>query len=104
MDTTALITILIAVIGCTIGLSDWLRNTKNDSGDIAAQITMLEKKIAHLEEQLSEIKADIKVTQNAMQKAIEASISAEAVANAVHDRLDTMYVKSAFESKQDNNK
>ena len=67
MDTTVLITIIIAIIGCAIGLSDWLRNNNHDAGDITAQITMLEKKVEHLEEQVQEIKADIEITQKTMQ-------------------------------------
>lgn len=99
MDTVT-ITILVAIVGCLVGVANWVRNTRGDTDQLVAYVTKLETQITHLEEQISDLKSEIKVTQTQIQKAIEDSITAKNTAMALHTRLDSDGIQSSGRFKK----
>jgi 5,10-methylene-tetrahydrofolate dehydrogenase/methenyl tetrahydrofolate cyclohydrolase len=83
----ATVSILIVIVGCVIGLAEWVRMIKNDAGTMAAQIRTLETKIEHLEEQLDELKNDEELTKVIVQKAIEEKIVNEKIISLIQEKL-----------------
>lgn len=83
----ATVSILIVIVGCVIGLAEWVRMIKNDAGTMAAQIRTLETKIEHLEEQLDELKNDEELTKVIVQKAIEEKIVNERIISLIQEKL-----------------
>ena len=53
------VSILIAVVGCLVGLSGWLRNHDNDNKADATLMTRLETKIDSIAECTRDIKTEI---------------------------------------------
>ena len=83
----ATVSILIVIVGCVIGLAEWVRMIKNDAGTMGAQIRALETKIEHLEEQLDELKNDEELTKVIVQKAIEEKIVNEKIISLIQEKL-----------------
>ena len=83
----ATVSILIVIVGCVIGLAEWVRMIKNDAGTMTAQIRTLETKIEHLEEQLDELKNDEELTKAIVQKAIEEKIVNEKIISLIQEKL-----------------
>lgn len=70
----ATISILVVIVGCILGLDEWVRLTKNDAGDIAARVHTIETQIEHLEENFEELEKDEKNIEAIVQKALEEKI------------------------------
>ena len=100
MDVTT-ITIIIAIVSCGAGVANWIHNARKDTNRLAEQFTQLRTQVNHLEEQVSELKADIKILQGNVQEAIDKAVVAKQTASALHDRLDSLGVKSASQSRNE---
>lgn len=83
----ATISILIIIIGCVIGLAEWVRFMKVDAGTMAAQIRTLETKIEHLEEQSNELKNRVESIEAIVQRAVEEKIVNERILALVQEKL-----------------
>ena len=70
----ATISILLIIIGCILGLAEWVRLVKNDASFFAARIHTLETHVEHLEEEVKELKKDEKSIEAIVQKALEEKI------------------------------
>lgn len=84
----ATISILIVIIGCVVGLAEFVRLMKNDAGSMAAQIRTLETKIERLEEILNELKNDEESIEATVQKAIEKRIVNEKLLALIQEKLN----------------
>ena len=75
----ATISILVVIIGCILGLAEWIRLTKNDAGVLAGQIHSLETQVEYLQENFEELKNDEKNIEAIVQKALEEKIVNEKI-------------------------
>lgn len=99
MDTVT-ITVLVAIIGCLVGVANWVRNTRSDTDQLVAYVTKLETQISHLEEQVTDLRSEVKLLQGQIQKAIEDAITAKNTATALHTRLDSAGVQSFRQTRR----
>lgn len=84
----ATISILIVIVGCVLGLAEWVRLVKNDAGTMAAQVRALETKIEYLEQELVELENDKELIEATVQKAIEEKIMNEKILAVVQEKLN----------------
>lgn len=84
----ATIGILIIIIGCVLGLVEWVRLVKNDAGAMAAQVCALETKIERLEQELIELKNDKELIEASVQKALEEKIINEKILAVIQEKLN----------------
>ncbi len=75
----ATISILTVIIGCILGLAEWIRVTKNDAGMLSAKIHTLETQFNRLQENFYELKHDEKNVEAIVQKALEEKIVNEKI-------------------------
>jgi hypothetical protein len=73
----ATITVLIAVIGCLVGLANWNRNMKLDAESLAAIVKRIETSVSHTEEQIQDLKADLKIYKETADDAYDKVIKLE---------------------------
>ena len=83
----ATISILIMIIGCIVGLAEFIRIIKNDSSLMVAQIRTLETKVDHVEEELIELKHNMETIEAIVQKAIEEKIINEKTIALIQEKL-----------------
>ena len=81
------ISILTVIVGCIVGLAEWVRFVKNDAGAMAAQISSLETKLEYFEEQITELKHDEEVIEATVQKALEEKIVNEGILALLQEKL-----------------
>lgn len=86
----ATISLLLALIGCIVGLSSRIRLYKNDSGDLAAMLTELTIKVDHLEKEFNSLKEENKDLHDKFQKSYNDFISEKTEVITLHDRLDSL--------------
>lgn len=82
------ISVFIIIIGCVIGLAEWIRVVKNDAGTMAAQIHTLETTIEHLEEEINECKHDKKFIETFMQEISEKQIVNDKIIFLLQEKLN----------------
>lgn len=75
----ATISILVVIIGCIIGLAEFVRLVKNDAGTLSARIHTLETQLEHLQEDFEELEKDEKAIEAIVQKALEEKIVNEKI-------------------------
>jgi septal ring factor EnvC (AmiA/AmiB activator) len=73
----ATITVLIAVVGCLVGLANWNRNMKLDAESLAAIVKRIETSVNHTEEQIQDLKADLKIYKETADDAYDKVIKLE---------------------------
>ena len=83
----ATISILIMIIGCIVGLAEFIRIIKNDFSLMVAQIRTLETKVDHVEEELIELKHNMETIEAIVQKAIEEKIINEKTIALIQEKL-----------------
>lgn len=83
----ATISILIMIIGCIVGLAEFIRIIKNDFSLMVAQIRTLETKVDHVEEELIELKHNMETIEVIVQKAIEEKIINEKTIALIQEKL-----------------
>lgn len=88
------ITVLIAIIGCVVGVANWIRNIRKDSDQLTEYIIRLETKLGHLEQQIIELKVDVKQMQQHTQSVFEDLITTKNTTKALHNRLDVFETKN----------
>ena len=96
------ITIIIAIIGCMVGVAGWVRKTTHDAGDFLGSISKLEAKINHLEGQVIDLKIEIKSLKGLVYQTIDTATIAKNSSIAAHDRLDALDVINAEQCRKQN--
>lgn len=99
MDISTLY-LLVAIIGCIVGVSGWLRNTKIDTGQESAAIQKLQTQVIHLLEEIEDLKIQLRLVQDDVKEALEIGLSARSSASAAHDRLDCIGMLSSYECRK----
>lgn len=84
------ISIIIAIIGCLVGLAGWLRNTRTDSGQQKATESEIKTTLDFMSNDLKEVKVDIRSFNRDLQDVRGIAISAQADAKRANDRIDHM--------------
>jgi hypothetical protein len=75
----ATISIFVVIIGCIVGIAEFIRLTKNDAGALAARIHTLETQVEYIQGDLDELKRDEKAIEAIVQKALEEKIMNEKI-------------------------
>ena len=98
MDTVT-ISVIIAVIGCCVGVAGWWRNASKDDSELAASIASIQTSLVYIEQQLAEIKSEFRRMETDVADATATANKALSTANAAHDRLDAMGVETASKAR-----
>lgn len=86
----ATISIIIAIIGCLVGISGWLRNTKGDSSQQKATETELKTTLDFVANDVKELKVDVRAFNRDLQDVRTIAVTAGAEAKRANDRLDRL--------------
>lgn len=65
------ITLIVALVGCVIGVAGFFRNGNNDHEDAGAKWATIENNIHHIRADLTEIKNDVKDSNHTHSRAVE---------------------------------
>lgn len=82
------VSILIAVVGCLVGLSGWLRNHDNDNKADATLMTRLEAKIDSIAECTRDIKTEITSLKTDVKSLDKRLTIAETKIEAMRKKID----------------
>lgn len=82
------VSIAIAVIGCLVGVSGWLRNRDTDKTGNIRQMTTLEVKLDAVIAGLSKIETAASKTEGCVQVLEARMATAEASIKSAHHRID----------------
>ena len=70
----ATISILVIIIGCVIGLAEWVRLVKADAGAMAARIQSFETRMERAENEINDCKYNKELIESSIQKIAEQQI------------------------------
>lgn len=91
---TGTITLLIAVIGCVVGVAGFMRNGNNDHEDTGAKWATIENNIHHIRSDLTEIKNNVKDSNHTHSRAVEnLRIELNESIKRVNDKVDNHLIK-----------
>lgn len=93
MDITT-ISIIIAIIGCLVGVAGWLRNTRADASQRKVVESEIKTKLDFMSNDLKEVKVDIRSFNRDLQNVRTIAVSAEAEAKRANNRIDTLIKES----------
>ena len=89
MDNATL-TLLVAIIGCIVGLAGWYRNSKEDSEEQATRSAEIATKLDFLANDTKDVKAELRAQRSDNMETKQIALNAKASAEAAHDRLDAI--------------
>lgn len=85
------ISLLIAAIGCIVGVLGFARASSKDDSELASSIAALQTSLDHIKAQIDELKADLRhhATENASkaQRALDEAIRANARIDSLEKKL-----------------
>lgn len=87
--------LLIAIIGCVVGLAGWLRNAESDEKDQASDRAAIATKLDFISEDVKDTKAELRTFRTDLAETRSTASAALSSARAAHARID------AIESKED---
>lgn len=82
--------VLIAIIGCIVGLAGWLRNHDSDSKKETTDMTTVIVKLENIRAGIAELKADVKRTSEDLQGIDRRLTVVEQSTKSAHKRLDEL--------------
>lgn len=82
--------VLIAMIGCIVGLAGWLRNHDNDASKDTTDMTTVIVKLENIRAGIAELKADVKRTSEDLQNIDRRLTVVEQSTKSAHKRLDEL--------------
>lgn len=100
MDNATL-TLVIAIVGCLVGLAGWYRNSTHDSEENARKTSSIETKLDFIAEDVKDTKAEIRSFRGELSETKTVANTALARADAAHDRLDALEAPSAHASRKE---
>lgn len=89
MDLTT-VSIIIAIVGCLVGLAGWWRNNRNDSGQQKATESEIKTTLDFIQNDIKEMKVDIRSFNRDLQDVRSIAIAAKTEAKRANDRLDNL--------------
>lgn len=90
MDTISVLSIIIAVLGCLVGVSGWVRRTKIDSNEQKAAQSEVKTTIDFMSDDVKEIKMTVRHFSNDLQEIRAIAMSAKTEAKRANDRIDSL--------------
>ena len=82
--------ILIALIGCIVGLAGWLRNHDTDNAKETSNMTTVIVKLENIRVGISDLKSDLKRTAEDLQGIDRRLTIVEQSAKQAHKRIDEL--------------
>lgn len=82
--------VLIAVIGCIVGLAGWLRNHDTDNAKETSNMTTVIVKLENIRVGISDLKSDLKRTAEDLQGIDRRLTIVEQSAKQAHKRIDEL--------------
>ncbi len=89
MDITT-ISIIIAIIGCLVGVAGWLRNSKVDASEQKATESEIKTKLDFMSNDIKEVKVDVRSFSRDLQEVRTIAISAKAEAERANSRINQL--------------
>lgn len=80
--------ILIALIGCIVGLAGWLRNHDSDNERETSNMTTVIVKLENIRESISDLKLDLKRTAEDLQSIDRRLTVVEESTKQAHNRIN----------------
>ena len=82
--------VLIALIGCVVGLAGWLRNHDTDNEKETSNMTTVIVKLENIRVGISDLKSDLKMTVEDLQGIDRRLTIVEQSAKQAHKRIDEL--------------
>ena len=82
--------VLIAIIGCIVGLAGWLRNHDTDNAKETSNMTTVIVKLENIRVGISDLKSDLKHTAEDLQGIDRRLTIVEQSAKQAHKRIDEL--------------
>lgn len=82
--------VLIAIIGCIVGLAGWLRNHDTDNAKETSNMTTVIVKLENIRVGISDLKSDLKRTAEDLQGIDRRLTIVEQSAKQAHKRIDEL--------------
>ena len=92
----ATITLIIAIVGCIVGLSGFALNASKEVGDKSSDMTRVETKLDFIADDVKDTKVEIKAMRADTSEAKSLAIKALENSKAAHERLDELNAPSAY--------
>lgn len=86
----ATISIIIAVIGCLVGVAGWARNLTKDTGLQKATESEIKTTIDFIANDIKDMKVDLRAFTRDLQDVRTIAVTAESEAKRANDRLDLL--------------
>lgn len=93
------LTLVIALIGCVVGVAGWLHTSNGDASDQAASTAEIKTKLEFIGNDTKDIRAKLSRYEEDMRTVRQTADVALARANAANDRLDAYGVPSAANAR-----
>lgn len=89
MDVST-VSIIIAIVGCLVGLAGWLRNNRADSGKQKATESEIKTTLDFMSNDLKEVKVDIRAFNRDLQEVRQIAVTAQSEAKRANDRINRL--------------
>lgn len=89
MEVTT-ISIIIAIIGCLVGMAGWLRNVRTDANQQKATESEIKTKLDFMSNDIKEVKIDVRSFTRDLQDVRTIAVTAETEAKRANTRIDRM--------------
>ncbi|MGI5885627.1 MAG: hypothetical protein ACOX83_11805 [Candidatus Spyradocola sp.] len=90
MPGEQVVSYIIAIVGCLVGLAGWLRNKSNDTKNDGAVLAAIQSDVGYIKAGNDDIKRRIDDMSEQMVSMRERMTRVEASAKQAHKRLDRM--------------
>lgn len=86
----ATISIIIAIIGCLVGVSGWIRNVRSDVEEKEGETSEIKTSLDFISNDIKDLKVDVRAFNRDLQDVRTIAISAENEAKRANDRIDRL--------------
>ena len=88
----ATISIIVAIIGCLVGVSGWIRNAKSDAGHDGRENSEIKTSLDFIANDVKDLKVDVRAFNRDLQDVRTIAVSAENEAKRANDRIDRLNI------------
>lgn len=84
------ISIIIAIIGCLVGISGWVRNLRSDAEKEEGETSEIKTSLDFISNDIKDLKVDVRAFNRDLQDVRTIAVSAENEAKRANDRIDRL--------------
>lgn len=88
----ATISIIIAIIGCLVGVSGWIRTAKTDADHDGRENSEIKTSLDFIANDVKDLKVDVRAFNRDLQDVRTIAVSAESEAKRANDRIDRLNI------------